>query len=135
MTAATLFAWSIAEIGDNFPDSGPRLNWSDLGAYGIAVVVGALVTAIVLYVRRRNDMTTHCDSPWKLFRELCQAHELDRPSQRLLASLARVRRYEQPSQLFVSPESFDVADLPNHWRSKAAHLRRLKLVLFDEVAQ
>ena len=135
MTAWTLWAGCFAEIGDNFPNSGPRLNWSDLGAYGIAVVVGAIVTAVVLYVRRRNDMTAHCDNPWKLFRELCQIHELDPPSQRLLASLARIRGYEQPSQLFVSPQSFDVSDLPAFWQSKAAHLRRLKIVLFDEVAQ
>lgn len=135
MIVPAITAWSVAEIGDNFPQSGPRLNWSDLGAYGIAIVVGALVTALVLYIRNRNDMSLRCDNPWKLFRELCQIHDLDRPSQRLLASLARVRRYEQPSQVFVAPESFDVADLPTSWRSRAGHLRRLKIVLFDEVAQ
>lgn len=135
MTASTRFAWSMAEIGDNFPRSGPRLNWSDLGAYGVAAVVGAIVTAVVLYVRRRNDMTVRCDSPRKLFRELCQIHGLDRPSQRLLASLARVRGHEQPSQVFLSPESFDAVDLPASWRPRAAHLRRLQIVLFDEVAR
>ena len=62
--------WPLAEIGDNFPDSGPRLNWSDLWAYWIALVVGAAITGIVMFARRRNDMTVHCNNSWKLFREL-----------------------------------------------------------------
>lgn len=131
MTTYGLAAWPLAEIGDNFPNSGPRLNWSDLWAYGIAVVVGAIVTAIVLYVRRRNDMSLHCNNSWKLFRELCQIHGLDLPSQRLLAALASVRRFEQPTQVFLAPEAFDVSDLPPEWRMSAGHLHRLKQVLFD----
>jgi hypothetical protein len=127
--------WSlypIAEIGDNFPDSGPRLNWSDLWAYGIALIVGAVITGIVMFVRRRNDMTIHCDNSWKLFRELCIIHGLDHPSQRLLASLAAVRRFEQPTQVFLSPEAFDASDLPPEWQLRSGHLRRLKVILFDQ---
>jgi hypothetical protein len=127
--------WSlcpIAEIGDNFPDSGPRLNWSDLWAYGIALIVGAVITGIVMFVRRRNDMTIHCDNSWKLFRELCMIHGLDHPSQRLLASLAAVRRFEQPTQVFLSPEAFDASDLPPEWQLRSGHLRRLKVILFDQ---
>ena len=127
--------WSlypIAEIGDNFPDSGPRLNWSDLWAYGIALVVGAVITGIVIFVRRRNDMTIHCDNSWKLFRELCIIHGLDHPSQRLLASLAAVRRFEQPTQVFLSPEAFDASDLPPEWQLRSGHLRRLKVILSDQ---
>lgn len=131
MTIHCCSIFTLAEIGDNFPNSGPRLNWSDLWAYGIAVVVGAIVTAIVMYVRRRNDMSLHCNNSWKLFRELCQIHGLDHPSQRLLASLAAVRQYEQPTQIFLSPEAFDMSSLPADWESRAAHLRRLKMVLFD----
>jgi hypothetical protein len=122
----------LAEIGDHFPQSGPRLNWSDLWAYGIAIVVGAIATAIVVYMRRRNDMSVHCNNSWKLFRELCQIHGLDHPSQRLLAKLAAVRRFEQPTQVFLAPEAFEVSDLPPDWRLDSGHLRRLKLVLFDQ---
>lgn len=131
MTFKPLLAWPLAEIGDNFPDSGPRLNWSDLWAYGIALAVGAAATALVIFLRRRNDMTVHCNNSRKLFRELCMVHGLDLPSQRLLASLARARRFEQPTQVFLSPEAFDVGDLPLEWQSRSGHLRRLKAVLFD----
>lgn len=129
--------WSmrpLAEIGDNFPNSGPRLNWSDLWAYGIAVVVGAIIAAIVMFVRRRNDMTIHCDNSWKLFRELCLIHELDHPSQRLLAALAAARQFEQPTQVFLTPEAFDATDLPPEWQLRTGHLRRLKMILFDQQA-
>jgi hypothetical protein len=132
MIVLSLSAWPLAEIGDNFPNSGPRLNWSDLWAYGVAIVVGAGVTAIVMFARRRNDMTIHCDNSWKLFRELCIIHGLDHPSQRLLAALAAVRRFEQPTQVFLTPEAFDASDLPPEWQMRSGHLRRLKMVLFDQ---
>lgn len=132
MISPALSLWPIAEIGDNFPDSGPRLNWSDLWAYGVALIVGAVITGIVMFVRRRNDMTIHCDNSWKLFRELCIIHGLDHPSQRLLASLAAVRRFEQPTQVFLSPEAFDASDLPPEWQLRSGHLRRLKVILFDQ---
>lgn len=131
MTTPATFHWLFAEIGDNFPDSGPRLNWSDLWAYGIALVVGAAVTALVMYLRRRNDMSLHCNNSWKLFRELCMIHGLDHPSQRLLVALASVRQFEQPTQVFLAPEAFDAKDLPAEWQSRAGHLRRLKGILFD----
>jgi hypothetical protein len=122
--------WLVAEIGDNFPDSGERLNWSDLWAYGIAVVIAAAVALIVMRVRARNDMTQRCDSPWKLFRELCQAHGLDRASQRLLAQVARARQFEQPAQIFLSPGAFEPAGLPPALRERADHLLRLRGLLF-----
>lgn len=120
----------IAEIGDNFPDSGPRLNWSDLGAYGIAAVVAAIVAAIVMHLRRRNDMEQRCDNPWKLFRELCQVHELDRTSQRLLAQVARARGFQQPAEVFLTPAAFEPANLPASLRDKADALLRLRTQLF-----
>ena len=131
MIVNALSSWPLAEIGDNFPDSGPRLNWSDLWGYGVAVVIGAIIAATVMFVRRRNDMTIHCDNSWKLFRELCLIHELDHPSQRLLAALAEARQFEQPTQVFLTPEAFDAADLPPEWQMRTGHLRRLKMILFD----
>ena len=127
----TLAVALLGEIGDNFPQSGQRLNWSDLWAYGIAVIVGAIATAVILYMRRRNDMTIYCNNSWKLFRELCQIHGLDHQSQRLLAALATARGYEQPTQVFLAPEAFDVSDLPPVWQLSTGHLHRLKQVLFD----
>jgi hypothetical protein len=120
----------LAEIGDNFPQSGERLGWSDLWAWGIAVVVAAIVALVVVQLRMRNDMEQHCDNPWKLFRELCQVHRLDRASQRLLAQLAKARRLPQPAQIFLTPSAFEPADLPPGLREKADQLLRLRGLLF-----
>jgi hypothetical protein len=120
----------LAEIGDNFPNSGKRLNWSDLWPYGLLAVMAAIVALVVIHVRDRNDMTVRCDNPWKLFRELCQVHGLDGASQRLLAQLARVRQFEQPAQVFLSPGAFEPAGLPPALRERADHLLRLRGMLF-----
>jgi hypothetical protein len=126
-----LAAWVVlAEIGDNFPQSGKRLGWSDLWAWGIAAVVCGLVALIVLQIRKRNDMEQRCDNPWKLFRELCQVHNLDRASQRLLAQVARARRLPQPAQIFLTPSAFEPADLPPGLRERADQLLRLRGRLF-----
>lgn len=123
-------AWMVAVIGDNFPDSGPRRNWSDLGGYGVAAMVAVVAAIVYLQIRRRNDLSEHCDKPWKLFRELCRAHQLDRPSQRLLAQVARARRYAQPAEVFVRPQAFSPEGLPPALRQRAAHLERLQRLLF-----
>jgi hypothetical protein len=120
----------FAEIGDNFPASGPRLNWSDLWAWGIVAVVAALVAAIVMYVRNRNDMDEYCDNPGKLFRELCQVHKLDHASQRLLAQVAKARKFPQPAQVFLTPAAFEPSNLPASLRDKGEQLLRLRSQLF-----
>jgi hypothetical protein len=130
MTSLLGTAALLAEIGDNFPNSGKRLNWSDLWPYGLLAVVAAIVALVVIHVRDRNDMTVRCDNPWKLFRELCQVHGLDGASQRLLAQLARVRQFEQPAQVFLSPGAFEPAGLPPALRERADHLLRLRGMLF-----
>lgn len=129
MTALT-FTTLLAEIGDNFPRSGPRLGWSDLQPYGIAIVVAVLAAFIVVQLRKRNDMTEICNKPWKLFRELCQAHGLDGSNQRLLASVAAARQFEQPAEVFVRPEALTPEGLPPSLRSRAEQLDQLRRRLF-----
>jgi hypothetical protein len=121
----------FAEIGDNFPASGRRLNWSDLWAWGIVAVVAALAAVVVIEMRKRNDMEERCDNPWKLFRELCQVHNLDRSSQRLLTQVAKLRRFPQPAQVFLTPAAFEPANLPPSLRDKSDQLLRLRSQLFS----
>jgi hypothetical protein len=120
----------LAEIGDNFPVSGKRLGWHDLWAYGIVALVAGAVAAIVILLRNRNDMSQRCDNPWKLFRELCTVHELDRPSQWLLTQIIRARQFEQPAQVFLNPAAFEPTGLPPSLRDKAEQLTRLRNQLF-----
>jgi len=121
---------TLAEIGDNFPRSGKRLEWHDLWPYGVVALVAAIVAAIVVQLRNRNDMSQRCDNPWKLFRELCLVHNLDRANQRLLAQVARARGFEQPAQVFLNPASFEPTGLPASLSDKAEQLARLRSLLF-----
>jgi hypothetical protein len=131
LLSSLLANWpAIAMIGDNFPTSGKRLGWHDLWAYGVVALVAGAVAAVVILLRNRNDMTKRCDNPAKLFRELCMVHALDGASQRLLTQLAKVRNFEQPAQVFVTPAAFEPATLPPHLRDKAEHLARLRNQLF-----
>ena len=130
MSALWLRAMVLAEIGDNFPDSGKRLGWHDLWAYGLVALVAAVAAALVVHLRNRNDMTQRCHNPWKLFRELCQIHNLDRSSQRLLARVAKARRLDQPAQIFLTPGVFEPAGLPPALRDRGDHLLRLRSQLF-----
>jgi hypothetical protein len=120
----------FAEIGDNFPRSGKRLEWHDLWPYGVVALVAALVAAIVIKLRNSNDMTQRCDNPRKLFRELCLVHNLDRANQRLLAQVARARGFEQPAQVFLNPASFEPTGLPARLSDKAEQLGKLCSLLF-----
>jgi hypothetical protein len=120
----------LAEIGDNFPTSGPRLNWSDLWAWGVAAIIAAIVAAIVMRIQKRNDMEEYCDNPWKLFRELCRVHNLDHASQRLLTQVAQARKFPQPAQVFLTPAAFEPANLPAALKDKADQLLRLRGQLF-----
>ncbi|RIK77264.1 MAG: hypothetical protein DCC67_12875 [Planctomycetota bacterium] len=131
MTTLLTLSSLLAEIGDNFPQSGPRRSWSDLGAYGIAAVIVAIAAAVAAQLRKRNDMSEHCDKPWKLFRELCQVHGLDRQSQRLLAQLARERRLAQPAEVFLWSQGFAPEGLPPALQHHAARLERLRQQLFE----
>ncbi len=130
MIASLTSRLPLAEIGDDFPTSGPRLNWSDLWAWGVAAIVAALLAAIVVQLRKRNDMDERCDNPWKLFRELCRVHNLDGASQRLLAQVARARSFSQPAQVFLTPAAFEIASLPPSLRNRGDQLLRLRGQLF-----
>jgi hypothetical protein len=121
---------TLAEIGDNFPTSGKRLDWKDLWAYGVVALVAGIVALIVVQLRNRNDMSQRCDNPWKLFRELCLVHNLDRANQRLLVQVTRARGFEQPAQVFLNPASFEPMGLPPSLRDKAEQLARLRSLLF-----
>ena len=130
MISTVLHYALLAEIGDNFAPSGRRLNWSDLWAWGVGAVVAAIIAAIVMQLRKRNDMETRCNNPWKLFRELCAVHHLDGASQRLLTQLIRFRRFDQPAQVFLTPAAFEPADLPPALRDKSDQLLKLRTQLF-----
>ncbi|QEG35665.1 hypothetical protein [Bythopirellula goksoeyrii] len=117
-------------LGDGFRRSGPPMELADFVPYvaGLLLVVG-LVAAFVAY-RRRNDLERPCTDSQKLFRELCQAHQLDQGTQKLLSKLAVAFQLAQPAEVFVSPRVFSPDQLPEHLRAEAARIVELRERLF-----
>src|SRR5262245_13915332 len=94
---------SREQFGRGFRGADSQRTWHDLVPYVVAAIVIGVGMAVYAHLKRRNDMTERCDDPHKLFRELCLAHQLDRPSRRLLLQLAEGINMGQPAQVFVTP--------------------------------
>ncbi|MCH2120557.1 MAG: hypothetical protein MK136_04965 [Pirellulaceae bacterium] len=45
---------------------------------------------------------------WRLFKELCRIHGLQRPEVKLLKRLVKMLQFENPTVIFVQPECFDI---------------------------
>jgi len=93
----------------------------------IACVVG-IAWLVSRYLKLREER--NADSPQALFAELCQAHGLDRPNQKLLRALANAHRLPSPAQLFVEPERFDVECLGRAFGSRKTRIAALRSSLF-----
>ena len=125
---AQISKWS--RLGDGIHRSKGRVELVDLIPFAIAILAIALVTAIFIYYKKRNDFSKPCNDPQKLFRELSGAHKLDRGSQNLLMQLATTFQLDQPAEIFLQPGLFEVDQLPEHLRAEKAQFARLEKQLF-----
>jgi hypothetical protein len=125
-TLAQMSRWK--RLGDGLRGPGTSIQFSEIlyFAFGMAAI-GVIVWLVVRW-RQRNDMSQRCDDPWKLFRELCQHHNLNRTDSRMLRKLVVAREMHQPAELFVTPSAFDPVDLPSEINQQ--QLRNLKARLF-----
>lgn len=99
--------------------------------YGVLAGALAASLAFAAWLTFRDLLTRRgYRHPWKLFRELCRAHHLDRQSRRRLARLAAAHGLAQPSVLFIEPERFDVANLHASWKAERAELEFLRDTIF-----
>ena len=116
-------------LGDGLHRGRGRMDIAELWPLAVLLVVVAVVVFVVVKVRQRNDMTEHCDDPEKLFRELSQAHQLDRGSKKLLWQLASSSNLAQPAEVFLKPGIFQ-AELPVDLREQEAVFATLQDRLF-----
>ena len=117
-------------LGDGLHRGRGRMDPMDFLPLAAALVLFAIVMAIVVKVRKRNDMSQPCDDPDKLFRELSLAHKLDRGSQKLLRRLADALQLAQPAEVFLQPAHFQSAQIPTALRNEAAEIEALGKRLF-----
>jgi len=121
---------SREEFGRAFRGATSQLSWFDVVPYVIAFTLMCAGMWAYSYYKRRNDMTERCDDPHKLFREMCQAHQLDRASRRLLLQLAAALNLAQPAQVFLTPAAFESVRVPATLRGRIDELKRLREQLF-----
>jgi hypothetical protein len=100
------------------------------------IILGAVVlllagTLVWQWIGRRPPRDFRCNSPSRLFGDLCRAHRLDRSSRRLLKQLASQCDARSPAELFVEPAFFDTANIPSALKASARELRQLRHKLFD----
>jgi hypothetical protein len=119
------------DFGRGFRGASSQRSWHDLIPYVTVFAVVCVGWAVYNYLKRRNDMTERCSDPHKLFRELSQAHQLGRPSRRLLLALGQALNLAQPAQVFLSPAAFEASRLPMALRGHSDELKRLRDRLFS----
>jgi hypothetical protein len=103
--------------------------WETLIVGGIILAIAVTLILIGRYVRRFERMKSY-NSPPELFRELCRLHRLDWSSRHLLKRLAAEWEMTSPALLFIEPERFNVARLPEEWQDKTPQLEQLRHKLF-----
>jgi len=100
----------VMHLGDRFRPGqtasyGPTAWLILLGVVGGLVLIGLAVQVI----SRRRQRLRH--SPWRLFRDLCTAHQLTRGQRQLLQRLAQLQQLAQPALLFLDPRPWDLTSL------------------------
>jgi hypothetical protein len=99
-------------------------------AIGCAIAILLLIAVARRQRARLAARTFTSDSASRLFRELCAAHGLKRPTRRLLQQLAAAHGITNPALLFVEPQHFDLKSLPAETRISPTELRKLRQKLF-----
>lgn len=111
MTNWMVFLWAqqgrFRPLGEGNPgESSPlELDGAVVGVIVLAVASVALWT-IWQYVARK-ERARRAYSPQHLFRQLCQAHGLDRAERKVLGRLVEQQGLEHPGRVFLEPERFD----------------------------
>jgi hypothetical protein len=133
--------WLLAEL-DRFSSMGRNFRGEEAQVNSYDVISGlvfvlSMVLGIWLLSRAltRQERSRSFNNPRKLFRMLCDQHELTRANRNLLKAYASRRGLTDPSNLFLSPELFRDSELPEDWRRSAAALATLGQKLFADLDQ
>jgi hypothetical protein len=94
-----------------------------------------LLVWLLSRVRGRRERELRTNSPRGLFRELCQAHRLERRARWLLARLARHYRLQDPGALFLNPRIWHAAEDDAAFAEERQELAELRDRLFGSLAQ
>jgi hypothetical protein len=126
-------SWSIllAQAGKaNAPRPGDwAFGWTSvamLAAASLAIIVVAWLISRCFTVRQRRIS----NSPWRLFKDLCLAHNLSNRERQMLARMVQQFRLQQPAALFVEPAWWEAERLGPSWSRRLPEVERLRKRLF-----
>jgi hypothetical protein len=123
----------VRNMGHRFQGKNAQLHWNDLFMLLTIVLAVALAAWFLTRVARR-ERHRRTNSPRGLFLELCQAHQIDRQSRKLLWRLAKHQEPSHPACLFLDPRRFESGQLPELLPSQLQRLVKLREQLFAEEA-
>jgi hypothetical protein len=100
----------VKSMSNRFHGRQAQLHTSDLlMGLGLFVIVALAAWALSRLTRRGDDRQQY-NNPRSLFRELCQAHDIDRAGRALLQKVARSQNLS-PAQLFLEPDRWQAEAL------------------------
>ncbi|MEM9186505.1 MAG: hypothetical protein AAGB00_08435 [Planctomycetota bacterium] len=131
MTPLLASAWK--HLGKNFSGSNARLDTGELAAVvGLFVGLGLLVWLLHWVNSNWREWSTR-PNPKRLFQELCRCHGLSRRHRAVLLRLAEAEGLQQPAEVFLLPDLFDLEDLPPELAQDASAMEHLGVLLFDDL--
>jgi hypothetical protein len=129
----TPLCWQIllAQVGKpNAPRPGDwTFGWASvamLAAASLAIIVVAWLISRSFAVRQRRIG----NSPSRLFKDLCLAHNLTNRERQMLGRMAQQFRLQQPAALFVEPAWWEAERLGTSWSRRMPEVERLRKRLF-----
>jgi hypothetical protein len=94
------------DMGAGFREKQQQFDAMDVLLWILLPIGFFVAVGILARILARSDKHQLFNSPRRLFRTLCRAHQLDRPSRWLLLQIARAEGIEQPARLFLEPQRF-----------------------------
>lgn len=125
----------LAQAESPIPSISRRLQESEAATssdFLIFAAIGAAIAILVLvltFAGRALGWWSR-ETSASLFRELCNAHELNFSSRSLLWKLARGHEFKDPALIFLSAEKFEDDVLPAHLRHRSEEIGKLQEKLF-----
>lgn len=117
-------------MGRNFRGEHAELHSSDFIGMAVLLTVVAATCYILWRFLAREESDKPYYKPRRLFRELCDVHQLDTATRALLSDLARAHGMSQPAMLFLQRERFHTDRLSADWKSRKKQLDALAIQLF-----
>lgn len=119
----------VKNMSSRFHGKQAHLHTSDLLTLVGLILIVILAACFLKRLTRKNADRPKYHKPQGLFRELCQAHEIDRSGRSVLELIAEAQEVP-PSQLFVDPELLQPEKLGSDLAGYEAQCRAIAELLF-----